>query len=423
MYLPFQSNWLFLGTEKGNIYLLNVYNNFSQSGYDIKWNNVIELSQKTKPGKVVHLSEHPLDSSKILIGFDSGLIVLWNLKIKRAESHYYGTSEMMSSASWFYDGKQFMTSHNNGSLIVWNAKSGDTKAVQVLHPHMNENDLIPQYNMIKKCVWESTRHGDQFLIFSDGLPSSDCCMKDAITIIKNNKFKTIIEMKEKIVEFLIIASSPWTSENPNDPIGIIVLLENSLVVIDLKSDGFPQFQHHHTTNIHESSVTSTFYLTDPSKIFFKNLQALREKYIQHQSQLQQQQWSQQKQNLTQNVTASKQVYSPLNYPICGGLKCSKSNVFHYKELLVTGHEDGSVKFWDTSGLSLVLMHKFKTQKLFDKRKFEGTAIEVDNPYKITALSVNGSYLAVAASGGHVTLYKFHSKEPTESGLADIPVFF
>jgi syntaxin-binding protein 5 len=43
MHLPFKSSWLYIGTEKGNTYLLNIYNNFSQSGYDIKWNNVIEL--------------------------------------------------------------------------------------------------------------------------------------------------------------------------------------------------------------------------------------------------------------------------------------------------------------------------------------------------------------------------------------------
>jgi syntaxin-binding protein 5 len=96
MSLPFQSSWLYLGTEKGNIYLLNVYNNFSQSGYDIKWNNVIEPSQKTKPGKVVHLSEHPMDSSKLLIGFNSGLIVLWNTKLKKSECHFYGTAEVIS---------------------------------------------------------------------------------------------------------------------------------------------------------------------------------------------------------------------------------------------------------------------------------------------------------------------------------------
>ena len=51
-------------------------------------------SQKTKPGKVIHLSDHPLDSSKLLIGFDSGLIVLWNVKSKRAELRFYGTAEV-----------------------------------------------------------------------------------------------------------------------------------------------------------------------------------------------------------------------------------------------------------------------------------------------------------------------------------------
>lgn len=40
----------------------------------------------------------------------------------------------MSSISWLNDGKQFMSSHNNGSLIVWGAK-GDTKPISIIHPH------------------------------------------------------------------------------------------------------------------------------------------------------------------------------------------------------------------------------------------------------------------------------------------------
>lgn len=43
---------------------------------------------------MVHLSDCPLDSSKILIGFESGLIVLWNIKIKRAELRFNGTAEV-----------------------------------------------------------------------------------------------------------------------------------------------------------------------------------------------------------------------------------------------------------------------------------------------------------------------------------------
>ena len=114
--------------------MLNVYNNFAQSGYDIKWNNAIELAQKSKPGKVVHLSDHPLDAAKLLIGFESGLVVLWNVRARRGEMRFYGTAETMSAVSWFGDGKQFMSSHNNGSLVVWSCKP-NSKPVTILHPH------------------------------------------------------------------------------------------------------------------------------------------------------------------------------------------------------------------------------------------------------------------------------------------------
>lgn len=76
---------------------------------------------------------------------------------------------------------------------------------------MNESDLVPRYNMVRKVAWESTSKNESLIIFSDGLPSADCVMKDAITIIKNNKMKTIIEMKERIIDFIVIDSSPWTS--------------------------------------------------------------------------------------------------------------------------------------------------------------------------------------------------------------------
>lgn len=41
-YLPFQSRWLYLGTERGNVHFLNI-DSFALSGYVINWNKVIEL--------------------------------------------------------------------------------------------------------------------------------------------------------------------------------------------------------------------------------------------------------------------------------------------------------------------------------------------------------------------------------------------
>ncbi|CDQ67474.1 unnamed protein product [Oncorhynchus mykiss] len=41
-HLPFQSKWLYIGTEKGNIHIVNV-ESFTLSGYVIMWNKAIEL--------------------------------------------------------------------------------------------------------------------------------------------------------------------------------------------------------------------------------------------------------------------------------------------------------------------------------------------------------------------------------------------
>ena len=99
---------------------------------------------------------------------------------------------------------------------------------------------------------------------------------------------------------------------------------------------------------------------------------------------------------------------------------------------MTGHDDGSVKIWDTSGTNMSLLHKFKTHKYFNDKRAAATANnngqnhnDIECPFKITAINMSDDYLAVAATGGHVSLFKFYSKNsnPVEQELADIPVKF
>ncbi|XP_014907823.1 syntaxin-binding protein 5-like isoform X2 [Poecilia latipinna] len=63
-HLPFQSKWLYVGTERGNTHIVNI-ESFILSGYVIMWNKAIELSTKTHPGPVVHLSDSPKDEGKV----------------------------------------------------------------------------------------------------------------------------------------------------------------------------------------------------------------------------------------------------------------------------------------------------------------------------------------------------------------------
>jgi hypothetical protein len=94
-------------------------------------------------------------------------------------------------------------------------------------------------------------------------------------------------MKERIVDFLLVYNYPWQNENPSDPSAVIVLLERSLVAIDLKTDGFPQFRHHHAITIHESPVTVCSYIVEPSRALVQSFTDLKEKSIQSQNSFQQ----------------------------------------------------------------------------------------------------------------------------------------
>ena len=60
-------------------YKLLSSDNFSLSAYVINWNKAIGVTLSSHPGSVLHLVENPADPSKLLIGFASGTIALWDL--------------------------------------------------------------------------------------------------------------------------------------------------------------------------------------------------------------------------------------------------------------------------------------------------------------------------------------------------------
>ena len=58
------------------------------------------------------------------------------------------------------------------------------------------------------------------------------------------------------------------------------------------------------------------------------------------------------------------LYSNRAWPIDGGqLLCSKG-MTPRRELLLTGHEDGTVRFWDAGSVNLTPIYKFSTSQFF-----------------------------------------------------------
>lgn len=74
-------------------------------------------------------------SWQLLMGFESGLLALWDLRTKAAEARFVST-EPLRSASWLSDGKQLVSAHTDGSICTWNTRAGPRPApVLVSYPH------------------------------------------------------------------------------------------------------------------------------------------------------------------------------------------------------------------------------------------------------------------------------------------------
>jgi len=149
IYSPVDSEWLYVGTEKGNIHIVQLLN-FLLSSYTIHWNkglfslptsflhfSAIELSCRSRPGKICQIEENPTDSNKLLIGFESGYLVSWNISEKIAETRYRCHAEL-TCIFWHHEGKQFMTGHRDGQIAIWNVRS--TEPTAKFNPHQDEKE-------------------------------------------------------------------------------------------------------------------------------------------------------------------------------------------------------------------------------------------------------------------------------------------
>uniref|UniRef100_A0A3Q4HHZ7 Syntaxin-binding protein 5-like n=1 Tax=Neolamprologus brichardi TaxID=32507 RepID=A0A3Q4HHZ7_NEOBR len=365
-HLPFQSKWLYIGTERGNIHIVNV-ESFMLSGYVIMWNKAIELSSKAHPGPVVHISDNPMDEGKLIIGFESGIVVLWDLKSKKAD-YRYTYDEAIHSVAWHHEGKQFICSHSDGTLTIWNIR-GQGKPIQTITPHG------------KECIW------NPFIIFSGGLSYDTVGRRPCLTVM-HGKSTAVLEMDYPIVDFLTLCETPY----PNDfqePYAVVVLLEKDLVVIDLAQNGYPIFENPYPLTIHESPVTCCEYFADCSVDLIPALYSVG---------------SRQKR---QGYSKKSKVITDTVLHLClVSLPC------------ISRHADGTVKFWDASAIMLQVLYKLKTAKIFDRNRSKedkgSTEVSDEDPFaiQIMAWCPESRMLCVAGVSANVIIYRFSKLEVT-----------
>uniref|UniRef100_A0A8K9UX12 Syntaxin-binding protein 5-like n=1 Tax=Oncorhynchus mykiss TaxID=8022 RepID=A0A8K9UX12_ONCMY len=358
--------------------------------HTLKFNR--ERSSKSHPGPVVHISDNPMDEGKILIGFECGTVVLWDLKCKKAD-YRYSYDEAIHSVAWHHEGKQFTCSHSDGTLTTWNVRVPAKPTITITpHGKQPKDGKKPEpCKPILKVEYKTTRAGDAFVVMSGGLSYDTGCRRACLTVM-HGKSTALLEMNYPIVDFLTLCETPYPNDF-QDPYAVVVLLEKDLVVIDLRQIGYPIFENPYSLSIHKSPVTCVEYFADCPPELIPALYSVGS-------------WQ------------KRPGYSKKEWPISGGNW--GQGTLSYPEIIVTGHADGSIKFWDASAIMLQVLYKLKTAKVFEKALKDGkeekpsTEIVDEDPYAIQTLSwcPESRMLCVAGVSAHVIIYRFSKQEIT-----------
>lgn len=326
---------LLIGTEIGNIYILdlNSFKLLDQIIYqDVVMQNVPD-DFKVNPGAVEALAVHPTDPDKFLIGYNRGLIVLWDNEASNADQTYNSTQQL-ESLSWHRNGTEFMSAHNDGSYIIWSS----TNSAEPKDPALTPYGPFP-CKAISKIDWKTAKL-DPFIIFAGGMPRASYGDRHTVTIMQGaNNIHTVLDFTSKVVDFITISRADEAEDEMemDEPHTLVVLAEEELVLIDLETQGWPAYALPYLNSLHCSPITCSQHVSNvPDNLWQKIADA----------------------GQAQNKNLSSR-----EWPINGGKIAGAESLT--KDLLLTGHEDGTVRFWDASSTSMSLLYKLSTASLFN----------------------------------------------------------
>ncbi|KAM9745593.1 lethal(2) giant larvae protein homolog 1 isoform 1-T2 [Menidia menidia] len=327
---------LCLGTEGGGVYFLELPHLSLKEKQTLLQDQVTQsLPDDYRCGKslgpVESLQEHPQQSGKILIGYSRGLVVLWDLGTCHAEQLFLG-KQQLESLVWERSGNLFVSSHNDGSYSVWTVTSGNTCSQQP------ESSTVPYgpfpCKAINKILWRTSQTGSPVLLYSGGMPRASYGDRHCLTI-QQDKEHVALDFTSRVIDFFTVHSIEEEKEF-DDPSALVVLLEEELVVMDLQTPGWPSLPTPYLAPLHSSAITCSCHISSiPPKLWERLINAGKQQ-------------------------GRQQTHG--SWPICGGENLAPPP--KQQELLLTGHEDGTVRFWDASGVALTPLYKLGTANIF-----------------------------------------------------------
>ncbi|MXQ87067.1 hypothetical protein E5288_WYG007494 [Bos mutus] len=402
--LPHSSHQLlYLGTESGNVFAVRLPAFRTLEDRAISSDAVLQwLPEEARQRRVFEmveaLQEHPRDPNQILIGYSRGLVVIWDLQGSRVLSHFL-SSQQLENVFWQRDSRLIVSCHSDGSYCQWRMTSNSPKPEPL-------RSCVPYgpfpCKAITKIFWLTTKQGLPFTIFQGGMPRASYGDRHCISVVHSGQ-QTAFDFTSRVIDFtVLIEVDPAAAFD--DPYALVVLAEEELVVIDLQTAGWPPVQPPYLASLHCSAITCSHHVSNIPLKLWERIIAAGSRQSTH--------------------------FSTMEWPIDGGTSLAPAPP--QRDLLLTGHEDGTVRFWDASGVCLRLLYKLSTVRVFltDTEPNESLSAQGEeewpplrkvgsfDPYsddprlgiqKIFLCKYSG-YLAVAGTAGQVLVLELNDEE-------------
>ncbi|KAH8279621.1 hypothetical protein KR018_008349 [Drosophila ironensis] len=327
---------LWIGTEGGNIYQLDLHS-FTIREPVIYHDVVLEQvppAYKLNPGAIESIRQLPNALNKLLIAYNRGLCVLWDFETSTVERAYIAPGHGQSvGLSVGVDGSEFSWYHADGSYATWSIDSAD--------PPKNVNYVPYGPDPCKSInrLFKGKRGSNDVIVFSGGMPRSAYGDHNCVSVHVSDGQKVCLDFTSKVIDFFV------TYEEDSDVAQVlIVLLEEELCAYDLTDPNIAAIKAPYLHSVHASAVTCNYLASQVSQAVYDRILRAGDE---------------------QDVD-----YSSIDWPITGGVLPEEESPSDGGEegkdyeILLTGHEDGSVKFWDCTGVLLKPIYNFKTAGIF-----------------------------------------------------------
>ncbi|KAL5473149.1 hypothetical protein EMCRGX_G027597 [Ephydatia muelleri] len=329
------SGHLYLGTESGNVFVLDIGSFKQDEENTIFWNNataILQPGSKTHPGVVKSLHLCPTDPNKILIGYEKGVIVLWDLERRLPIQNYPANLQdcqqvqSVESLCWQADGLKFVTAHGDSGIYFWVAANSTPSEGPTYH-YGNTCAAIT------KIKWLNS-DSSPLLVFAGGVPVEQDGEDHHTVSVMQGADHVALDFTSPVVDFITVLD-PGTQRGNS----LLVLCEQELLAFDLDAPKCPQVRKPYLYTLHSTPVTCLKLYTGCPRTLYDDLVAL-----------------------SSNSSAPHDHFSQMEWPAMGGFVRACDPTAY--DILVTGHENGVVRFWDVTTMAMKLIHELKTANLF-----------------------------------------------------------